>query len=162
IQTTQVLTTQLDATNVHCTMAQRALAQSRLELENVKKKKQPKKSVKLRARFVTHPELEEDFNKAEEVQCEKDKADAEKQARKKSEDEVRHAQIENDIKSKTFDALSTLRRKDDFITLAGALKISRDGTVEELRARIKEFLADTANRHLADNPRFSALFQMGK
>ncbi|KAG1731361.1 uncharacterized protein EDB91DRAFT_1306144 [Suillus paluster] len=103
---------------------------------------------------MTHPELEEDFNKAEEERREKDKADVEKQAKKKTEDEVHHAQIEHDIKSKTFDALSTLRRKDDFITLAGTLKILRDGTVEELRTRIKEFLAD--------NPRFAALFQTGK
>jgi len=28
--------------------------------------------------------------------------------------------------------------------------------------RIKEFLADAENQHFADNPRFSALFQMGK
>ncbi|KAG2100651.1 uncharacterized protein F5147DRAFT_776859 [Suillus discolor] len=54
-------------------------------------------------------------------------------AKKKSKDEVRHAQIEHDIKSKTFDAFSMLRCKDDFIALAGALKILRDGTVEELR-----------------------------
>jgi len=81
---------------------------------------------------VTHPELEEDFNKAEEEQHEKDKADTEKQAKKKAEDEVHHTQIEHDIGSKTFDALSTLRCKDNFITLAGALKISRDGRVEEL------------------------------
>ncbi|KAG1838424.1 hypothetical protein F4604DRAFT_1996991 [Suillus subluteus] len=113
-------------------------------------------------RFVTHPELEEDFKKAEEEQREKDKADAEKQAKKKTEDEARHTQIERNIESKTFDAVSTLRRKDDFIAVAGALKISRDGTVEELRTRIKEFLADAANQHFADNPRFAALFQTGK
>ncbi|KAG1839899.1 hypothetical protein DFJ58DRAFT_625296, partial [Suillus subalutaceus] len=103
-------------------------------------------------------ELEEDFNKAEEEQCEKDKADAEKQATNKTEDEARHTQIERDIELKTFDALSTLRCKDDFIAVAGALKISRDRTVEELRTRIKEFLADAANQHFADNPRFAALF----
>ncbi|KAG1877457.1 hypothetical protein F4604DRAFT_2002696 [Suillus subluteus] len=111
--------------------------------------------------FVTHPELEEDFNKAEEEQREKDKADAEKQAKKKTEDEARHShtQIECDVKSKMFDALSTLRCKDDFIAVAGALKISRDRTIEELRTRIKEFLADAANQHFANNPRFAALFQ---
>ncbi|KAG1832291.1 hypothetical protein DFJ58DRAFT_671161, partial [Suillus subalutaceus] len=92
-------------------------------------------------------------------QHEKDKANTEKQAKKKTEDEARHTQIEHDIELKTFDALSTLRRKDDFIALAGALKISRDGTVEELRTRLKEFLADAANQHFADNPHFAALFQ---
>ena len=112
---------------------------------------------------MTYPELEEDFNKAEEEQHAKDKADAEKQAKKKTEEEARHAQIEHDITSKTFDALSTFRRKDDFITLAGALKLPRDGTVDELKTRIKEFLADTTkSQHFADNPRFTALFQAGK
>jgi hypothetical protein len=111
---------------------------------------------------VTHPELEEDFNKVEEEQCEKDKANVEKQAKKKAEDEVHHTQIKHDIGSKTFDALSTLQHKDDFIMLASALKISRHGTVEELQVRIKEFLADAENQHFADNPRFSALFHMGK
>ncbi|KAG2068099.1 hypothetical protein BDR04DRAFT_1232989 [Suillus decipiens] len=162
VQTTQILTAQLDATNAHCTMAQWALAQSRLELENVKKKKQPRKSVKLCTCFVTHPELEEDFNKAEEEQCKKDKADAEKLAKKKTEDEVCHTQIEHNIESKTFDALSTLQCKDDFIAVAGTLKISRDRMVEKLRTRIKEFLADPTNQHFADNPHFAALFQMGK
>ncbi|KAG2062863.1 hypothetical protein BDR04DRAFT_1164542 [Suillus decipiens] len=148
VQTTQVLTAQLDTMNAHCTMAQWALAQSRLELENVKKKKQPRKFIKLRARFVTHPELEEDFNKVEEEQHKKTRPMQRNRPKRRLK-----------MKLKTFDALW---RKDDFITLASALKISRDGTVEELRARIKEFLADAENQHFADNPHFSALFQMGK
>jgi len=111
---------------------------------------------------VTHPELKEDFNKAEEEQHEKDKANAEEQDKKKAKDEVHHTQIEHDIRSKTFDALLTLQHKDNFIMLASALKISRHGTVEELQVRIKEFLADAENQHFADNPHFSALFHMGK
>jgi len=68
-----------------------------------------------------------------------------RKAKKKTGDETRHAQIERDIASTTFDALSTFRRKDEFIALAGALKLSRDGTVDELKTRIKEFLADATN-----------------
>ncbi|KAF9222756.1 hypothetical protein BS17DRAFT_837722 [Gyrodon lividus] len=67
------------------------------------------------------------------------------------------------IRSKTFDApVSMFRRKDEYITLPGAFSISRDGTVEELKTRIKGYLADSA--HAADisqNQRFSALFNTG-
>ncbi|KAF8834856.1 hypothetical protein BDN67DRAFT_1044042 [Paxillus ammoniavirescens] len=63
--------------NAHCTLAQRALTQSRIELENVKKKKNPRQSVKLRACFVTLPELKEDFEKAEVEWHEKEKASRE-------------------------------------------------------------------------------------
>jgi hypothetical protein len=59
----------------------------------------------------------------------------------RSRQSVKHVstRIERDIRSKTFDALVlTLRCKDAYITLAGALGISRDGTVEEPNTRIKE------------------------
>ena len=160
-ESNRMLTSQLEAANAHCTLAMRALSQSRLELDNVKKKKQPQKSVKLRARFVTLPELKEDFEKAEEERREKEKAEGEKLAKKKADGEVRLSQIEQDIRSKMFDSLSTFRRKDDYITLAGALGISREGTVEELKTRIKDYLADPSHADIAQNPRFAALFQAG-
>ncbi|KAF8834857.1 hypothetical protein BDN67DRAFT_914086, partial [Paxillus ammoniavirescens] len=49
--------------------------------------------------------------------------------------------------------------KDEYITLAGALGISQDGTVEELKMRIKNYIADpTHAANIAQNPRFSGLF----
>ncbi|KIJ13527.1 hypothetical protein PAXINDRAFT_100625 [Paxillus involutus ATCC 200175] len=91
---------------------------------------------------------------------EKEKAEAEKQAKRKADGEVRVAQIERDIRDKVFDApLSSFRRKDEYITLAGALGISQDGTVEELKTRIKNYIADpTHAADIAQNPRFSGLF----
>ena len=127
-----MLTSQLEAANTHCTLAKQALSQSCLELDNVKKK-QSWPSVKLQARWVTLPELKDDFEKAELEQQEKEKLEAEKQAKKKVDEDTRQSQIEQDIQGKTFDTLSTLRRKDDYITLAGALRISRNGTVEQLK-----------------------------
>ena len=58
-------------------------------------------------------------------------------------------------------ALLTFRRRDEFIALAGALKPSRGGAVDELKTRIKEFLVYAANQHFADDPRLAALFQAG-
>jgi hypothetical protein len=159
IASNQMVTLQLEAANTHCTLAKQALSQSRLELDNVKKK-QPRQSVKLRARFVTMPELLEDYEKSELKRQEKEKLEAEKQAKKNADEDARQLQIERDIRGKTFDALSTFRRKDDYITLAGALGISRDGTVEELKTRIKGYLADPSHVDIAQNPRFSALFQV--
>ncbi|KAG6373119.1 hypothetical protein JVT61DRAFT_6721 [Boletus reticuloceps] len=103
-------------------------------------------------------ELKEDFEKAELQRKEKEKVDAEKQEKKRIHEEARQSQIEHDVQSKTFQSLSTLRCKDDFITLAGALGISHDGTIEELRNRIKNYIRDPANVDIANNPRFVALF----
>ncbi|KIK74285.1 hypothetical protein PAXRUDRAFT_20033 [Paxillus rubicundulus Ve08.2h10] len=133
-ESNQMLNAQLQATNAHCTLAQRALSQSQIELNNVKKKKQPRKSVKLRARFVTAPELKEDFEKAEVEWQEKERSEAAKQAKRKVDNE------------------------DDYITLAGALGISKDGTVEELKTRIREYLSDPSHADIAQNSRFAALF----
>ena len=67
-------------------------------------------------------------------------------------------QIEHDIRDKTFDALSTFCCKDDYITLAGALGISHNGTVEELKTCIKDYLANPVNANIAKNPHFTTLF----
>lgn len=108
------------------------------------------------------PELEEDFNKHEAEQREKEKVEAKKQAKQKADDSARLTQIEHNITTKTFDALSSYRLKDDFIAIAGALGLSREGTIATLTSRIKEYIADPPNAHLADNPRFSALFGNGR
>ncbi|KIK75419.1 hypothetical protein PAXRUDRAFT_19018 [Paxillus rubicundulus Ve08.2h10] len=96
-ESNQMLNAQLQAANAHCTLAQHALSQSRIELNNVKKKKQPRKSMKLWARFMTAPELKEDFEKAEVERQEKERSEAAKQVKRKVDDEVRLAQIECDI-----------------------------------------------------------------
>ncbi|KAI6115912.1 hypothetical protein F5141DRAFT_1062099 [Pisolithus sp. B1] len=121
-ETNWTLTAQLDTTSAHSTLAQKALGQSCLELENVKKKEEPQKSVKLHAQFVTLPELEEDFNKVEVEHCEKEQAEAERQGKKKADDKACMAQIVHDIHRKTFHAPSIFCCKDDYMALAGALE----------------------------------------
>ena len=78
--------------------------------------------------------------------------------KKKTEDDEWLTQIECDIQDKTFNALSTFHCKDDCITLAGTLGISHDGTVEELKTCIKDYLANPANANSTENPHFTALF----
>ncbi|KAG2076945.1 hypothetical protein BDR04DRAFT_1227685 [Suillus decipiens] len=82
--------------------------------------------------------------------------DAVKDWLKKAENDVRLSRIEEDIDTKVFDGpLSSYKRKDDLITIAGALSLSRDGTVIDLTARIKEHLA--GNPDCASQPRFAGL-----
>jgi len=62
----------------------------------------------------------------------------------KKEDDERLAQIECDIREKTFDTLSpqgTCRR---------ARNISHSQWIEELKTRIKDYLANSTNANIAD------------
>ncbi|KAG1846987.1 hypothetical protein DFJ58DRAFT_892032, partial [Suillus subalutaceus] len=77
-------------------------------------------------------------------------------AQKKAENNVRLSRIEEEIKTKVFDgSLSSYKRKDDLVTIAGALPLLRDGTMIELTARIKEHLA--GNPDCASQPRLAGL-----
>jgi hypothetical protein len=70
--------------------------------------------------------------------------------------EASYLRIEEDIKMTVFDgSLTSYKRKDDLVTIAGALSLPRDRTVVELTARIKEHLA--VNPDCANQPRFAAL-----
>ena len=52
--------------------------------------------------------------------------------------------------------LSSYKRKDDVIILAGALGLKTTGTVPELTANIKDYL--TSHTEIQDEPRFAGLF----
>ena len=146
------LTTRLAAAEAHC-----ALAKHQISILNERlAKKRRQKSKRINARFVTHPELKDAFRTEEIKRIEKEKADSEKAAQGTAENDARLSQIEEDIKAKAFDgSLASYRCKDDLITIAGVLSLSRDGTVTELTTRIKEHLA--ANPDCTNQPRFVAL-----
>jgi DDE superfamily endonuclease len=150
---------QLVASNAHCTVINRAVTETRTELENQKKK--TRRSVKTQSRFVTHPELKAVF-KAEMAEKEaQGRQAAEKEAQKVVEDAARAEQINEDTASKIFTgSLSSYKRKDDLIVLAGALGLSTGGTVVELTSRIKSHVED--HPELAQNTRFAGLFQRGR
>ncbi|KIK76466.1 hypothetical protein PAXRUDRAFT_169842, partial [Paxillus rubicundulus Ve08.2h10] len=56
--------------------------------------------------------------------------------------------------------LSTYKRKDDLVALAGTLSLPMEGTVAELTKAIKDHLA--ANPSRMNDPRFSALFSSSR
>ena len=60
------------------------------------KKKKTQKNVRLQGRFISLPELKEDFKKAEAEEQEKAEAEAAKQAKKNTEDDEQLMQIEHD------------------------------------------------------------------
>lgn len=67
-----------------------------------------------------------------------------------------HARIADDMQSRTFDVPMLQYKKDNLLALSRALKISTEGNMKDLIARIKEHLHD--HPELKENPRFTGLF----
>lgn len=63
-------TAQLDAANAHCTIVQRENREWRVKTENERKKK-VRTTTKMKARYVTAPELKEAFEADADVRLEK-------------------------------------------------------------------------------------------
>jgi hypothetical protein len=149
-------TAQLDAANAHCTIARRHITTLTEQLANKTQSKR-RKSKKVQARFVTLSELREAFE-AEDAELEaKEKVELEKAAKKKADDSARTLRINHEIGSRIFDCpLTSYKRKDDLIALAGALSLPIEGTVAELTKAIKDHLAENPTR--VNESRFSGLF----
>ena len=147
---------QLQASDAHCTIMSRAASEAQAEAQIHRKK--TRRSVKTQARFVTKPDLEEAFEKemAEKVAAEKEAA--EKEAEKAAQEVIRLSRIQEDTASRQFTrSLSSYKKKDDLIILAGALSLSTTGTVAHLYTRIKSHLE--AHPELTSNSRFTGLFK---
>jgi hypothetical protein len=151
---------ELGASNAHCTIIKRELGEVRTQLENMRAKKN-RGSNKIKGRILTLPEMKAAFDTQEVVRLEKEKTDREKEAQKTSEALERNAQITQDIVLKIFDKpLTSYKRKDELVTIAGALKILATGTNPELFSRIKDHL--TTNPQLKQTDRFAGLFNVGR
>jgi hypothetical protein len=86
---------------------------------------------------------------------------AEKEAEKAAQEKIRLARINEEIVLKVFTkSLSSYKRKDDLITLAGALQLETTGTVAELTTRVKAHIE--AHPELAENARFAGIFQRNR
>ncbi|KAI5980518.1 hypothetical protein EDC04DRAFT_2917897 [Pisolithus marmoratus] len=128
-------------------------------MEQLTNKSQTKhqKSKKVEARFVTLPELCAVFEAEEAELAVKEAAEAEKAAQKKAEDDAWTHRINQEIAIRVFDApLSSYKRKDDLVALAGALSLPMQGTAADLTKAIKDHLRGNPSR--VDEPRFSGLF----
>ncbi|KIL65352.1 hypothetical protein M378DRAFT_77093, partial [Amanita muscaria Koide BX008] len=89
---------------------------------------------------------------------EREKENAEKEAQKLAEQEVRNARIAEDAVSKVFaHTLTSYKKKDELLSIAGALQISDKGTIPELLNRIRQHME--LHPELRENPRFAGLFQ---
>lgn len=143
----------------HLLLISGVTADANKQIENLTKKK-TRTSTKVKARFGTLPELKAAFQEEEVRRQEQERLNAEKEAQKTAETAARNARIATDTVLRTFDnSLSTYKRKDDLLTIAGALQIVATGTVPQLTARIKEYLH--VHPDLASNPRFAGLFKQG-
>jgi len=122
------------AAGSHCTIIQCELTDTKTKLANANKKRN-RGLTKIKARFVTGPDLKDQFDK--------DEKEAEEKARqlveKEKEDAARSAEHDRQITeatiSKVFEnSLSSYKLKDDLIILAHALQISDQGKNSDLSA----------------------------
>ena len=149
---------ELDASEAHCSIMAQALADANKMITNMKNKK-PRGTAKIKARWVALPELQNVFEAEEANRKEQERCNAEKEAQKQAEHLARQSQIMKDTVLKIFDhPLSTYKRKDELIVLAGALELDTTGTILALKERIKAYV-DSHKNSLMQNPRFMGLFQ---
>jgi hypothetical protein len=149
------LQAQLTASNAHCTIMTRAASEAQSELATNRKK--TRRSVKTKSRFVTHPELKEAFEAEKAEKAAQAKEAAEKEAEKAVQEAARVSRIQEETVSKNFTGgLSSFKKKDDLIILAGALGLETDGTIPILTARIRTHLDE--HPELAQSQRFAGLF----
>lgn len=147
---------QRDVANTHCAIARHRIDTLTKQLANKTKSKQ-QKSKKVEARVLTLPELRGEFDIKEAEDEAKEKVELEKAAQKKADDMARTLRINEEIRNRVFDCpLTSYKRKDDLVALAGALSLPMDGTVVGLVKVIKEHLDE--NPTLANEPRFKGLF----
>jgi hypothetical protein len=140
----------------HCTLAKRMIEDANTRLDNANKKKN-RGTVKIKARIVVAPELQESFEREEREADMREREAKEREHTKAVEAAERDRRIVEAAISKTYDApLSSYKLKEDLVGLARALKIVDTGTVANLTERIKQHLHDNPN--LVHNPRFSGLF----
>ncbi|KAG6808365.1 hypothetical protein H0H92_004358, partial [Tricholoma furcatifolium] len=119
-------------------------------------------STKIKACFVTHPELKVAFEEEEKEQMEKECVDAEKEAQKVADVNTQSTRIARGSVLKTFDfPITSYKKTEEFEVLATALEISSKGTVQELTQRIKDHLAQHKDQ-LKKTPQFAGLFTSGR
>ena len=144
------------AANAHCTIVKRALTDCRTQVQNLSKIKE-RGSSKIKARFLTGEGLREAFEAEDVERQEREKENAEKEAQKLAELEARNARIADDAASKVFDhTLTSYKKKDELLSIAGALRISDKGTISDLLNRIRQHME--LHPELRENPRFAGLF----
>ncbi|KAH0587353.1 hypothetical protein H2248_006153 [Termitomyces sp. 'cryptogamus'] len=127
------LEAQLAASNAHCMLVHHELGDIWTQLDNVKTKK-THGSTKIKACFLTHPELKEAFEKEEIKHWKQEQINA-KEAQKTQDVAECIAQINKDSILKTFEyPFSHYKKKDDLITIASALRLLTEGTITTLLA----------------------------
>ena len=144
------------AANAHCTIVKHALTDCRTQVQNLSKMKE-RGSSKIKVRFLTGEGLWEVFEAEDVKRQELEIENAEKEAQKLAELEARNAHIADDAASKVFDhALTSYKKKDEFLSIAGVLKISDKGTIPNLLNCICQHME--LHPELQENPHFAGLF----
>ena len=132
----------------------------RQELENATKKKQPRSSKKIKARFLTSIALRDEFEREDLEQLEHTKATAEKDKQKEVDTAQRALRVADDALNRVFVGRLASYKKDDLKVLALSLALSDKGTNQELLSWIQDYF--DAHPNLKNNTRFSGLFKSAR
>ena len=145
------------AADAHCTIMKRTVSDLRMQLTNMKKQTNHG-STKVKAWFLTLPELKDSFEVEEAERAERQRITADKDSQKAAEQAEREAQIQEEASGKIFELpLNSYKCKDDLRTIARALNLSDHGLkVADLTESIRTHLDE--HPELQNNPRFSSLF----
>ncbi|KAF8337758.1 hypothetical protein F5887DRAFT_890433, partial [Amanita rubescens] len=144
------------AANAHCAIVKHALTDCRTQVQNLSKTKECGSS-KIKAQFLTGEGLREAFEAEDAGRQEYEKENAEKEAQKLAKLEACNVHITDNTASKVFDhALTSYKKKDELLSIAGALQISDKGTIPDLLKHICQHME--LHLELQENPCFAGLF----
>ena len=173
-----LLNAKADAAEAHCTILKRELSDVKAELHS--KKNKTRRAVKTSARYVAHETMKELHASQMQEKAMRTREAAEKEAQKAEEEATRMARIREETNTRIFtgayslnsyfllqlifspliEPLSSYKRKDDLVILAGALGLETSGTIGTLATLIKSHLLNNSDIQL--DPRFSGLFLQNK
>ncbi|KAF8163039.1 hypothetical protein B0H34DRAFT_794785 [Crassisporium funariophilum] len=148
---------ELQGSNSHCTLACLELDNTKECLENASKK-QETGSPKVKAHWITGPNLKETWEKEVIAAWERAQETVDKVQSKAVEVSERNCQITKAAASKVFESQNSYKLKEDLQILACALQVSKDGTNAKITEKIKMHLI--AHPDLSQNPRFAGLFTL--
>ena len=89
-----------DASNAHCTIMTRVATTARADLDCQKRK--TCRLVKTSACYVVHPAIEDEWNASQQEKARRAKEATETEAQKATDDALREARIQVEIRTRTF------------------------------------------------------------
>ncbi|KAJ2919050.1 hypothetical protein MD484_g1314, partial [Candolleomyces efflorescens] len=147
---------QAQAADAHCTLIKRELDLSKEQIANLERKKTRRSSKQTLSRVIVHKNRREEYRQEAQERATQQAAEAERLAAKEAEDLARKARMSEEERSRNFVGSLSSYKRDDLLVLARVLGVDDQGTVAELRPRIRDYILENKTT-LCRNPRVSGL-----